>query len=136
MKSEHSYGVIPLRLSHGEWWVYLVQHQAGHWNFPKGHPEPNETPQETAQRELYEETGFTIVAFLPFPKIEESYTFQREGARVDKQVTYFLAEVSGEEKYQAEELIQGRWVPLQEAHQLITFEEGRKVCRQVQQYVR
>ena len=36
----------------------LIQHQAGHWAFPKGHANPGESPAETARREFAEETGY------------------------------------------------------------------------------
>ncbi|MBD3304395.1 NUDIX domain-containing protein, partial [Candidatus Woesearchaeota archaeon] len=36
----------------------LVKHkEGGHWDFPKGHAEEGETEEETALREIYEETG-------------------------------------------------------------------------------
>jgi 8-oxo-dGTP diphosphatase len=30
------------------------------WTFAKGHPKPGETPKETAQREVSEETGYEV----------------------------------------------------------------------------
>lgn len=38
----------------------LVKGFTGKWSFPKGHREKNETPQECAKREIYEETGIVI----------------------------------------------------------------------------
>ena len=36
--------------------VLIVKHNAGHWDFPKGHVEENETEIQTAIREVKEET--------------------------------------------------------------------------------
>lgn len=133
MQAEHSYGILPLRQLAGQWQIFLIRHRAGHWSFPKGHQNGGESPRETASRELFEETGLSIVKFLPYQEIEEHYIFQRkEGTVIDKRVTYFMAEVKGEVKIQEEELDQGKWVPLAQARELITFEEARKVCTVVQ----
>ena len=57
MKKEFSFGIVPLQCVNEQWQVLLVQHQAGHWAFPKGHAEIGEEPKQTAERELLEETG-------------------------------------------------------------------------------
>lgn len=46
----HRYGKILMGLRKGS-------HGAGTWSFPGGHMEFGEQPVQTAQRELYEETG-------------------------------------------------------------------------------
>ena len=40
--------------------VLLVKHNAGHWDFPKGHMEDGETEIETAIREVKEETNLDV----------------------------------------------------------------------------
>ena len=40
--------------------ILMVKHNKGHWAFPKGHVEENETEQETALRETKEETGLIV----------------------------------------------------------------------------
>jgi len=40
--------------------VLLVKQTKGHWGFPKGHVEANETEEETAIREVKEELGITL----------------------------------------------------------------------------
>ena len=53
MVEEVSFGVIPLMKDNAAWQVFLILHKSGnHWGFPKGHASGNETPQETATREL------------------------------------------------------------------------------------
>ena len=131
MITEKSYGVIPLRRENEKWQVYLVCHNAGHWAFPKGHSEAEESAQETAERELNEETGLSIVRFLSFPPVEEQYSYTRDNQKVDKTVIYYFAEVNGHVNLQEEEISDGRWLDLLEAQEQITFPEGRALCSRV-----
>lgn len=68
IKKEESCGIIPLQKISGTWMVFIVQHKSGYWGFPKGHIEPGETQQQTASRELFEETGLHIEKYLPVPQ--------------------------------------------------------------------
>lgn len=128
-KKEISYGIIPLRKHGALWEVLLVLHQKGHWAFPKGHAETDETPVETATRELAEETGLAVVRFLPAPPLAEHYFFRWKGQAIDKRVEYFLAEVAGEAVADPKELAECRWVALEEAPALLTHEEAQSLCK-------
>lgn len=56
-----SYGIIPVFISESGAKEYLIlQNHKGFWGFPKGHHEGNESPEDTAIRETYEETGITV----------------------------------------------------------------------------
>lgn len=125
---ENSFGIIPLRLYEGEWQTLLVRHGHGHWAFPKGHALKHETPQETAIRELREETGLEIASFFDYSPFQENYTFSRGGKRVAKSVTYFIAEVSGKITVQVEEISDFKWVFLKDAEKRATFPETKKLC--------
>lgn len=63
------------------------------WSFPKGKPEPGESPAETARREVYEETGMTPVLGprLPATRYLKGWTLKR--------VDYWAATVSGAERF-------------------------------------
>lgn len=128
---EHSYGIIPLRERNQQWETLLVKHGKGHWAFPKGHPDQGESPQETASRELKEETALSVTQFLPFDSLEETYFYKKEGKLVEKKVTYFLAEVEGDVKIQLEEIEEARWLSFEKAIQLATFPETKHLARQV-----
>ncbi len=128
---ERSYGIIPLKKSKASWQLLMVKHQAGHWAFPKGHPDPPESPIETAERELKEETHLEVAEMLQVAPLQESYRFEREGKKIEKSVTYYLALVQGEVHLQSAELSEGRWVDLLEATQLATFPECKKLCSEI-----
>jgi bis(5'-nucleosidyl)-tetraphosphatase len=131
MRSDASCGVIPLMFQQGQWFVLLVQHQAGHWGFPKGHPDKGETPHQTAERELLEETGLAIEEWLSEAALKEFYVFKLKGELVSKQVTYFLARVAGEVVLLEKELRDFKWVLMKEAVDHLTFKEAAELCNKV-----
>jgi 8-oxo-dGTP pyrophosphatase MutT (NUDIX family) len=132
---EYAYGIIPLQQRHGEWMVFLIQHRAGHWGFPKGHAESGETSQQTAARELEEETGLTVVSYLSETPFIENYDFFFQKKRIHKTVLYFLAEVTGKVILQEAEIQNGQWFSFSKALEQITFPEGKWMCDQVNQFL-
>lgn len=129
---DESFGVVPLSRARGFWEVFLIQHRHGrYWGFPKGHAENNETREEAASRELKEETNLEIVRYLQSEPLMEQYQFTLDGRRISKRVYYFIAEVSGEVELQKKEIQDGLWVPLTEATDKLTHQEGKTILAQV-----
>ena len=70
----------------------LVRGTSGLWTFPGGHMEAGESEEQTALREVREETGAGAVLIGDFRTCEE-YALAREGhPEIVKQFVYFLAE--------------------------------------------
>jgi 8-oxo-dGTP pyrophosphatase MutT (NUDIX family) len=81
---------------------------------PKGGPNPGETPEQTAAREVREETGVTATVREPLGDV--SYWYRRSGRRVYKTVHFFLCDyVSGSTDDHDHEVEDARWIPLAEA---------------------
>lgn len=132
MKYEESFGVIPLRKTHGIWEVFIIQHNKGHyWGFPKGHAEEDETPIESAFRELKEETNLDPVGCLRTDPFVEQYQFTLRSERVSKRVYYYMAEVTGTVSLQSLEIQDGIWVSIPEAIEKVTHAEGKAILSQV-----
>ena len=94
MNREYSCGAILFTKKGNKLHFVIVQEQAGAYSFPKGHMEKGETELETAQREVFEETGLHP-EFLPGFREEDEYDLaEKPGTR--KRVIYFLAEYRGE----------------------------------------
>ena len=108
--------------------VLLVKHNAGHWDFPKGHVEEGETEFETAIREVKEETNIDI-------KIEKENRYISEYSPkedVMKTVIYFLGEkIGGEDKPQIEEVSDVEWVDVNKAVERITHQRSKDIMMQV-----
>ena len=87
---EESFGYVVVNRTNEIDRFLLVRSMHGHLGFPKGHPEENEEPIETAKRELEEETGLTKITGIPGIVFTEEYTFERKGEKVQKKNTFFL----------------------------------------------
>ena len=129
MIHDASFGVVPFKEIDGVWNVFLICHHDGHWAFPKGHAEENESPLQAAQRELFEETGLTVSKWISKDLIVEQYQFHRDGQRVRKEVSYYIAEVQGNEVLQKEEIKDSLWLPLDKAEERLTFPETCSIFR-------
>lgn len=118
-----SFGIIPLQYKDGRWQVFIIQSITGHWGFPKGHPEGyDETPKNTAERELREETGFTLLSYYDVEPFVFSYACRSHGKYVDKTVTLFLAQVTGNIHPCPIEIAKILWVDLDVVEEKIVFE--------------
>lgn len=98
----------------------------GSWVFPKGTPDPGETIEDTALREVREETGLEVRITRPLGTME--YQFAAAGERVHKLVHFFVMEATGGDltRHDAEyDVI--RWVPADEARRMLSFDTYRAV---------
>lgn len=130
-----SAGVIVL--SHEDRRILLVQHPEGHWGFPKGNIEMNETELQCATRELREETGITCNFFLDVAKFkfEENYRFSSiVGAMCEKKVIYFLGVTCNTKVLLNHQLLAYKWVSCAEARALGGF-MSKKVLDECEQYL-
>jgi 8-oxo-dGTP pyrophosphatase MutT (NUDIX family) len=94
------------------------------WTLPKGTPDRGESTEQTALREVAEETGLEVRIVEPLPSIE--YAFVQDGIRIRKTVHYFLMEpIGGDLSRHDHEFADVRWVPFDEAGGLLTFQTER-----------
>ncbi len=94
------------------------------WTLPKGTPHPGETREETALREVREETGLAVRIIRPFDSIE--YSFVQRRTRINKTVHYFLMVPTGGDLGRHDhEFDEVRWIGFDEAATLLTFETER-----------
>ena len=127
---EKSCGIV---LFHSEDFL-LIQHsvklgEKGHWDFPKGHIEGNETELETATRELEEETGITDVSIVGEWFATTSYTYSKKGKEVEKQVHWFPANTNSIDVKLSEEHTDFIWIDVNDAEDMITFDAEKDVLR-------
>ena len=94
------------------------------WVFPKGTPDEGETIEETALREVREESGLEVEILQPLGSID--YWFAIRGERVHKIVHFFLMRAQGGDvSLHDHEYDEVRWVPVSEARRLLTYDTYR-----------
>lgn len=132
-----SYGIIPCFLEDRQWKVFLVQHvKSCFWGFPKGHPEEGEVPKETAEREMFEETGLELIRILKQEPLLEEYVFQDGDALVEKKVFFYIATTTIKSTLDHKEILDGKWLSLEEAKKQVSYKEGLKLLEEVETFLK
>ena len=102
--------------------------RTGTWNLPKGTPDDGETVEETALREVREETGLEVEIEAPLGEIE--YWFTRALERVHKRVHFFLmGERGGSLDDHDPEFDLVEWFPAVQAVRSLTYPTEAGVVR-------
>jgi 8-oxo-dGTP pyrophosphatase MutT (NUDIX family) len=92
----------------------------GVWGLPKGTPVPGETLEQTALREVGEETGLDVRILDKVGTVE--YWFARDGVRYHKWVHHYLMEATGGDTSRHDlEYDRVEWAPLEAALKTLTF---------------
>jgi len=74
--------------------IQMIEDRFGKMTLAKGRMEPGETVEETALREIAEETGITGRIAAPIAVVRYQYEAEGRGT-IDKEVHYFLVEADG-----------------------------------------
>lgn len=121
-------GGIIFRNGRGSSKVAII-HRPGYddWTFPKGKLDDGETLEETALREVEEETGFRCRLLRPLGCT--SYV-DRRGR--DKVACYWVMEAVGGRFRPSSEVDELRWVSVDEALDTLTYSRDRALLRSLQ----
>lgn len=104
----------------------------GHWSFPKGHMEKGESEEKTAEREIFEETGLSVVLLDKF-RTKIKYSLTEETL---KEVIFFIGTASKQPvKIQKAEIQDFRWLKYMDMLNLLTFENTKKILIEVKDYL-
>jgi len=102
------------------------------WGYPKGHLEDGEKPSEAALREVYEETGFKVELCGETPIAESRYQIDLENTVVNKTVWFYeMKVIKAFEKEPDDEIAELSVVTYEDALELLTFDEDKKILKYV-----
>jgi 8-oxo-dGTP pyrophosphatase MutT (NUDIX family) len=109
---------------------------------PKGLVDPGEKPEQTAIREVLEETGLTATMVTKLRDIK--YVYVRswgDGERVFKIVSFYLLRyqsgtIDNIESAMRVEVQQALWIPLEGAALKLTYGGERQVVKAAQEYLK
>ena len=137
MKIEKSCGAVVFTREGGTVKYVIIRSPEGFYGYPKGHMEPGETEEQTALREIKEETGLDVTLLEGF-RTEDSHALVREGRPdVTKQIVYFLAEYTGQVlRAQEGEVTEIRLMTYDEAMAAFQFESSRRILQEADAYIK
>lgn len=133
MKKEKSCGAIVYRYNQGDLYILMIQMNLGHWSFPKGHVEGEESEVQTAMREVKEETNIDVLIDPSFREITTYSPFQD----VMKDVVYFVGTpISNNLQKQEEEVSDVMWVHYEDALNIVTYDSDRNILKNAINYIK
>jgi 8-oxo-dGTP pyrophosphatase MutT (NUDIX family) len=135
MEREFSAGGVLVKVIRGRPMLAAIRPRGkpeGVWALPKGNIDPGERPEETAVREVGEETGVEGRLVKKLGDVKYTYA-RRGGVRVFKIVSFYLLHAGrgriGEiEERMRIEVAEARWLPLDEAPRLLAYGGEREMA--------
>ncbi len=131
---EKSCGAVVFRKNKNDVKLLLVKnHNGRHWSFPKGHIEENESEEETAIREIKEETNLDVVIMDNFREVSNYCPF----GKIRKEVVFFLARTTGDNiKLQESEIDSFLWVDIAGAKKLCSYDNDFNLIDKADDYIK
>ncbi|MSQ40997.1 MAG: NUDIX hydrolase [Dehalococcoidia bacterium] len=132
-----SAGGVVVQVRDGRLEVVLCGHASPEqWRLPKGTPDPGETLEQTALREVREETGLEVKLLAPVDSISYWFVGQRNGVRFHKTVYFFLMEpIGGSPESHDAEFDEVRWFSIEEAVNRLAFQEEARMVHEAMRQV-
>ncbi|MGB2694077.1 MAG: NUDIX hydrolase [Dehalococcoidia bacterium] len=122
-------GVVYRAGDHGVEIVLCGRRVDDFWALPKGTPEPGESLEHTALREVEEETGLQVAIREKVGDIRYQFT-GNDGTRYDKRVEHHLMQPTGGHfEHHDGEYDDVGWFPVEEALRLLRYPNEREVVR-------
>lgn len=149
MTREFSSGAVVLRHMKSQWWVAVIEpgregepeDRKNVIALPKGNIDSGEKPQETAIREVQEETGLRVRAVTKLGDIKYVYVRRwSDGAKVFKIVSFFLMRyVSGQigdiKPNMKHEVRSAYWLPLEEAATTLSYAGEKQMAQKALEHI-
>lgn len=105
--------------------VLLLHYTSGHWDFPKGNIEIDETEMQAATRELKEETSIETFTLIAGFRHILNYKYTRKSILISKQVTLFLASTKVDKVIISHEHIGYQWAEINSAVNQLTYSNAK-----------
>lgn len=129
---EYTAGGVVFRRRDSRIEILMIQDRLGRWTIPKGHVEEGESLEQTAVREVTEETGLTQLRLGE--KLDKLHFFYRKEGKLIFMTTYvFLMEALGDTDAvipeNSEGIVDAKWFDSGEALNLIEYRDTERLFR-------
>jgi 8-oxo-dGTP pyrophosphatase MutT (NUDIX family) len=105
----------------------------GHYSFPKGHVESGESEEQTAHREIKEETDLDVSLDTAF---RQSVVYSPY-VGCEKEVVYFVACAKSRETVcQQTEIRRALWLSYDDAIERVTFDNDKRILNEANEYLK
>ncbi|VYU65416.1 Diadenosine hexaphosphate hydrolase [Clostridium tertium] len=135
MKYEISSGAVVFTRKENNIYFAIVKSLEGYYGFPKGHIEANETEEEAALREIYEEIGVRAHIIKGFRTIDEYLIPNKKD--VIKRIIYFVAEYDKQKLcYQEDELEGAYLMKYEETMNVLQFDSSKRILKEAKTFIK
>lgn len=138
VKREKSAGAI-IYYNAGKEPKFLLLKYKTYWGFAKGIIEPEESIEETARREIREETGLGNLEIIPGFRHVQRWFFRAEGALVSKEAVFLLAKAAEEQSkyvkisFEHEDFA---WLGYEEALKYIKIKNNKEMLQKAEEFIK
>lgn len=134
MQYEVSSGAVLFTRKDNDIYFVIVKSLEGFYGFPKGHIEGNETEEEAALREIYEEVGIKTQIVHGFRTTDE-YRISNKKDLI-KRIIYFVSEYDNQQLcYQEEELEGVYLMTYEKAMNAFQFESSKRILNEAKEFI-
>jgi 8-oxo-dGTP diphosphatase len=107
------------------------------WALPRGRVEPGETPEQTAIREVREETGFTAKVSEKIDEINFHFYSKTDDKLIHRLVHFYLMPWEGGELGPLDKEVDvAQWYPIDEAIRTLKYENEKEVLRKARRLLK
>jgi len=136
---EKSVGAIVFRITCGEIEFLFMKYRNGHWEFPRGKVEDNETEKDTMRREIEEETGISHLRLIDNFRETLRFSYKAHGQEliertreknciyIHKKAVFYLAEALDEDIVISHEHQMFQWLAFEEGYKKLTFQNAKNM---------
>lgn len=135
MLEERSAGAVVFYGNSPDREYVILHYPSGHWDFPKGNIEPDETVPDTVRREVREETGIGELELRDGFEKKIEYYYRRDRQIVHKVVIFLLAESKTRDVKISFEHEGFAWLHYPEAMGKLTFKNAKTILQEAEDYL-
>ncbi|MDP4001086.1 MAG: NUDIX domain-containing protein [bacterium] len=131
---EYSAGGVVFRKTNGDLQFLLIQDPKKRWNLPKGHIESGETPEQSAIREVSEETNLKELKIIS--KLDKIHFFYRMNGKLIfmTNFVYLIESKNPNEKLKTEKdapwIVDVKWFEAKQAYNIVEYKATKLILRE------